>query len=62
MTFAATAEGEYRAQTSSVAVTDGNDTDNHWLQQGYVTVTPLSGDLSDATAPASTLKQRLRGL
>jgi 5'/3'-nucleotidase SurE len=62
VTFAATADGEYRAQTTSVAAADGNDTDNHWLQQGYVTVTPLSGDLSDAAAPAANLKQRLRGL
>jgi len=62
VTFTATAEGDYRAQTTSVASADGNDTDNHWLQQGYVTVTPVSGDLSDATAPASGLKQRLRGL
>jgi broad specificity polyphosphatase/5'/3'-nucleotidase SurE len=62
VTFTATAEGEYRAQTTSVAAADGNDTDNHWLQQGYVTVTPVSGDLSDATAPAAGLKQRLRGL
>jgi broad specificity polyphosphatase/5'/3'-nucleotidase SurE len=62
VTFIATADGEYRAQTSSVPATDRSDTDNHWLQQGYVTVTPVSGDLSDATAPASSLKQRLRGL
>ena len=62
VSFTKTTEGEYRAQTTSVAAADGNDTDNHWLQQGYVTVTPLSGDLSDTTAPASNLKQRLRGL
>jgi 5'-nucleotidase len=62
VTFTAAADGEYRAQTSSVPATDRSDTDNHWLQQGYVTVTPVSGDLSDATAPASSLKQRLRGL
>jgi broad specificity polyphosphatase/5'/3'-nucleotidase SurE len=62
VTFTAAADGEYRAQVTSVAATDHNDTDNHWLQQGYVTVTPVSGDLSDATAPASALRQRLRGL
>lgn len=62
VTFTATADGEYKAQTSSVPAVDRGDTDNYWLQQGYVTVTPLSGDLGDATAPAASLKQRLRGL
>jgi len=62
VTFTATADGEYRAQTTSAAVADRNDTDHHWLQQGYVTVTPVNGDLSDATAPESGLRKRLRGL
>jgi 5'-nucleotidase len=62
VTFTQTADGEYRAQISSVPAVDRGDTDNYWLQQGYVTVTPVSGDLSDATAPAASLKRRLRGL
>jgi 5'/3'-nucleotidase SurE len=62
VTFSATTDGEYRAQTTSAAVADRNDTDNHWLQQGYVTVTPVNGDLSDATASESGLRKRLRGL
>jgi 5'-nucleotidase len=62
VTFDATASGEYLARTSRSETPDGRDTDNSWLGQGYVTVTPVSGLLDDEQAPRADLKKRLRGL
>ena len=62
VTFDATASGEYLAHTSRGDASDGRDTDNSWLRQGYVTVTPVSGLLDGEQAPRADLKTRLRGL
>jgi 5'/3'-nucleotidase SurE len=61
VTFIAIADGEYRAQTQRVDATDQRDTDISWLQQGYVTVTPVSGAILDSTVPTAPLQRRLRG-
>jgi broad specificity polyphosphatase/5'/3'-nucleotidase SurE len=61
VTFSAIADGEYRAQTQRVDATDQRDTDISWLQQGYVTVTPVSGAILDSTVPTAPLQRRLRG-
>jgi 5'-nucleotidase len=58
--FAATGEGEYRAQSNRADVADSRDSDNHWLNLGYVTVTPVSGAIGDDSVPRGDLKRRLR--
>ena len=58
--FSATGEGEYRAQSKRADVADGRDSDNHWLDLGYVTVTPVSGAIGDDLVPRGDLKRRLR--
>ena len=58
--FSATGEGEYRAQSKRADVADGRDSDNHWLDLGYVTVTPVSGAIGDDSVPRGDLKRRLR--
>ena len=60
VTFTATADGEYRARAATREAGDGRGTDNHWLDRGYATVTPVSGVISDTTAPRADLKRRLR--
>ena len=59
VTFEATPSGGYQARTSRTDAPDGRDTDNYWLGQGYVTVTPVSGLLDDDQAPRSDLAKRL---
>jgi 5'/3'-nucleotidase SurE len=60
VTFSATGEGEYRAQSQRADVADGRNSDNHWLDLGYVTVTPVSGAIGDDSVPRGDLKRRLR--
>jgi 5'-nucleotidase len=62
VSFAATAAGEYRAQPARSATTDHGDTDSHWLELGYATVTPVSGNITDEAVPRADLKRRLRRL
>lgn len=62
VTFTATADGEYRARTTTHEAVDGRDTDNHWLDLGYATVTPVSGAIDDTAAPRGDLRRRLRRL
>jgi 5'-nucleotidase len=62
VTFTATANGEYRSQAERSEVADGRDTDNSWLDRGYVTVTPVSGAITSDAVPRASLKRRLRRL
>jgi 5'-nucleotidase len=62
ITFTASGADEYRAQAERGEAADGRDTDNHWLDQGYATVTPLNGELTDENVPRRSLSRRLRGL
>jgi 5'-nucleotidase len=62
VTFTAVADGEYRAQATTSDTADHRDTDNHWLERGYATVTPVSGGIADTRAPRADLKRRLRRL
>jgi 5'-nucleotidase len=62
VTFEATASGAYQARTSRAAAPDRRDTDNSWLRQGYVTVTPVSGLIDDDRAHRGDLAKRLRPL
>lgn len=61
VTFAATGNDTYRAETRRSDVADGRGSDNHWLELGYVTVTPVSGAIGDDTVPRGNLARRLRG-
>jgi 5'-nucleotidase len=45
--FEQTAAGEYTARARQAAADDDRDSDTYWLEAGYVTITPLSADLSD---------------
>lgn len=60
VTFTATGDGEYRAATQRIDVTDSRESDNHWLELGYVTVTPVSGAIGAGSAPRGDLQRRLR--
>jgi 5'/3'-nucleotidase SurE len=60
--FTTSGDGEYRSETRRADAVDGLDTDNHWLAEGYVTVTPVSGAITDAPALRSSLKRRLQRL
>lgn len=62
VTFKATGPGEYRAEALRTDTEDGRGSDNHWLDQGCVTVTPVSGAIEDSSAPRGDLKRRLRRL
>lgn len=62
VTFSATGPGEYRAEARRSAVTDGRDSDLHWLDLGYVTVTPVSGVIDAGDVPSGDLGRRLRRL
>lgn len=62
VTFTATGNGEYRAGTRRNDATDGRESDNHWVDLGYVTVTPVSGVIGDDSVPRGDLKRRLRRL
>lgn len=62
VSFVPAGDGAYRAQTGRSVAADARDTDNHWLDLGYATVTPVSGDLDDASAPHKPLARRLREL
>lgn len=60
VTFVSTGEDEYRAEAKRAEAADGRDSDNHWLDLGYVTVTPVSGAIGDDSVPRGDLKRRLR--
>jgi 5'-nucleotidase len=62
VTFSATGPDEYRADVRRVDATDGNDSDLHWLDLGYVTVTPVSGAIDAEPGANQALKRRLRRL
>jgi 5'/3'-nucleotidase SurE len=62
VTFTATGNDSYRAETERSAVADDRDSDNHWLGLGYVTVTPVSGAIGDGPVPRNDLQRRLRRL
>ncbi len=52
---------QYKAQVSERATDDARDSDNRRLEDGYVTVTPLTGRIGD-DASQRRLERRLRGL
>lgn len=60
ITFGATGDGSYRANVARRAADDDRDSDNHWLAEGYATVTPVSGTITQESVPSRDLKRRLR--
>ena len=62
VTFSATGPDEYRADARRADATGGRDSDLHWLELGYVTVTPVSGAIDASGASDGNLKRRLRRL
>jgi broad specificity polyphosphatase/5'/3'-nucleotidase SurE len=59
--FAPSGEHEYRAQASRSDQPAERNSDRHWLERGYVTVTPVSGAIGDDAARRRDLERRLRG-
>jgi len=49
--FVQSGENEYRAQVSRSDPPAERDSGEHWLERGYVTVTPVSGAVEDRRAP-----------
>lgn len=62
VTFSATGPDEYRADARRADATGGSDSDLHWLELGYVTVTPVSGAIDAGSNSDRKLERRLRGL
>lgn len=62
VTFSVTGPDEYRADTRRTNARGGRDSDLHWLELGYVTVTPVSGAIDAGDAAERNLKRRLRRL
>jgi broad specificity polyphosphatase/5'/3'-nucleotidase SurE len=62
VTFSATGPDEYRADTRRAEADGGRDSDLHWLELGYVTVTPVSGAIDAGSNSDRNLERRLRGL
>jgi 5'-nucleotidase len=60
ISFGAIGDGSYRANVARRATVDERDSDNHWLAEGYVTVTPVSGAITQESVPSRDLKRRLR--
>jgi len=60
VTFDATGDGSYRATVARRATVDDRNSDNHWLAEGYATVTPVSGTISQESVPSRDLRRRLR--
>jgi 5'/3'-nucleotidase SurE len=60
--FTTGGDGEYRSETTRAGTADGRDTDNQRLAEGYVTVTPVSGAITEDAALGPDLKRRLRRL
>jgi 5'-nucleotidase len=60
--FTPSGENEYRAQVSRSDPPAERDSEDHWLERGYVTVTPVSGAIDDRGAPQRELERRLRRL
>jgi broad specificity polyphosphatase/5'/3'-nucleotidase SurE len=61
VSFARTADDNYKAQVSERATDDERDSDNRRLEDGYVTVTPLTGRIGDDESQRA-LARRLRDL
>jgi len=59
--FARTDGDQYKAQVSERPTDDARDSDNRRLEDGYVTVTPLTGRIGDDSSQRR-LERRLRGL
>jgi 5'-nucleotidase len=62
VTFSATGPDEYRADALRTDASGGRDSDLHWLELGYVTVTPVSGAIDAVDASDGNLERRLRRL
>jgi 5'-nucleotidase len=62
VTFSATGPDEYRADARRADASGGRDTDLHWLELGYVTVTPVSGVIDAGEPSDGSLGHRLRRL
>jgi 5'-nucleotidase len=60
--FTASGPDEYRADARRTDATGGRDSDLHWLELGYVTVTPVSGAIDAGSVSDGNLERRLRGL
>jgi 5'/3'-nucleotidase len=61
VSFARTADDNYKAQVTERATDDERDSDNRRLEDGYVTVTPLTGRIGDDESQRM-LARRLRDL
>jgi 5'-nucleotidase len=59
VTFAADGENSFRARTASTSAADAPGSDQHWSQQGYVTVTPVSGAIGEDSAARHELERHL---
>jgi len=57
--FTPTSDGQYESHVSRSDAADARDTDNHWLDQGYVTVTPITGAIDDEASLRTDLGRRL---
>jgi hypothetical protein len=62
VTFSATGPDEFRADTRRTDAPGGRDSDLHWLELGYVTVTPVSGAIEAGEVSNGSLARRLRRL
>jgi 5'-nucleotidase len=62
VTFTATGPDEFRADARRTSVTAERDSDLHWLDRGYVTVTPVSGVIDAGHGATRSLERSLRRL
>jgi len=59
VSFVPDGEGSFRARTAATGAADAGGSDQHWSQQGYVTVTPLSGVIGEDSAARQALEPYL---
>jgi 5'-nucleotidase len=57
--FVPSGDNEYRAEASRSDPPAEHDSEQHWLERGYVTVTPVSGSIDEQGAPQRDLERRL---
>jgi hypothetical protein len=62
VTFSAIGPDEYRADARRTDASGGPESDLHWLELGFVTVTPVSGAIDAESAADGSLARRLRRL
>jgi len=59
VTFAPDGENSFRASTARTTAVGAAGSDQHWSQQGYVTVTPVSGVIGEGSAARQDLERHL---